>query len=61
MCMRARVADDEWTLCALCRRPLRGADGDVRTDDSDDAPTHAACLDAPAAVALAETREPMTA
>jgi hypothetical protein len=61
MCVRARLADPEWTLCAVCRRPLRDAERDVRTDHGDEPPTHAACLDARAAVALAETPEPMTA
>jgi hypothetical protein len=45
MCVRARLADDEWTLCSVCRRPLRAAECGVLMDGLDTSPTHASCLD----------------
>jgi hypothetical protein len=54
MCLRTRLADDEWTLCSVCRRPLRAADGGVPMDGFDDAPTHASCIDGRRVVAIAD-------
>jgi hypothetical protein len=61
MCVRTRVVDDEWTFCAVCRRPFRRVDQDDRGNRGDDTPTHASCPDARTAIATAETREPITA
>lgn len=45
MCLRARLADDEWSICCVCHRPVRANEGGMRMRGNV-SPVHFDCVNA---------------
>ena len=45
MCLRARLTDDEWSICCVCHRPVRANEGGMRMRGNV-SPVHFDCVNA---------------
>lgn len=45
MCLRAQLADNDWSICCVCQRPVRAKEAGIRVGD-DVSPVHLDCVNA---------------